>query len=143
MRSKKHILLKMYSSIKEQFGDLVSISDLANHCEIHQRSIQRYLSDGTIYYFEITPKKRAIIIDSILPDFKLPSQDTLHKYIQDKNIYCNEKDLNLSDLKLMKKFNPKKITFQNTTLFCMLSLNKILFELEEKERIVLWILISL
>lgn len=132
MKSKRKILRDNYFLIKEKFGDLISISELATFCNIHRRTIERYLVDNFIFSCKIEGRKRAIIVDSLLPDFKLPSKNNFHNLIKNREIYCKEKDflgnLGLCDFEKIKELKLKKVTFQNKTLICMISLNTLLLE---------------
>lgn len=136
MKSKKPFLRKNYFLIKETFGDLVSIKELAEFSDIVPRTIQRYLKDGFIIACHVDKKKRAVIVDSILRDFKKTNDYEFHSLIKNKGLnnelYYREQDfiakLFIGDYSKFKISDLKKVTFQNKTLICMVSLNNSLNE---------------
>lgn len=136
MKSKKPFLIKNYFLIKETFGDLVSIPELAIFCDAVPRTIQRYLEDGFIVACHVEKKKRAVIVDSILRDFKKTKDYEFHSLIKNKGLnkelYYKEQDfiakLFIGDYSKFKISDLKKVTFQNKTLICMVSLNNLLNE---------------
>lgn len=136
MKSKKPFLRKNYFLIKETFGDLVSIKELAEFSDIVPRTIQRYLKDGFIIACHVDKKKRAVIVDSILRDFKKTNDYEFHSLIKNKGLnnelYYKEQDfiakLFIGDYSKFKISDLKKVTFQNKTLICMVSLNNSLNE---------------
>ena len=136
MKSKKPFLRKNYFLIKETFGDLVSIKELAEFSDIVPRTIQRYLKDGFIIACHVDKKKRAVIVDSILRDFKKTNDYEFHSLIKNKGLnnelYYIEQDfiakLFIGDYSKFKISDLKKVTFQNKTLICMVSLNNSLNE---------------
>lgn len=96
MKSKKPFLINNYFLIKEKFGDLVSIKELAVLCDVVPRTIKRYLQDGFITAYQVSKRKRAIIVDSILPDFKKTNNYDFHFLIKNKGLnkelYYKEQD---------------------------------------------------
>ena len=146
MKSKKPFLIKNYSLIKKQFGDLVSISELGMFCDISSRTIERYLEESFIIACSVHKRKRAIIVDSILPGFKKTDEYNFHSFIKNKGLnkelYYKEQDfiakLGIGDYSKFKKSDFKKVTFQNKTLICMVSLNNLLHEKSKpKKRVIL------
>lgn len=135
MKSKINLLRENHFLIKTQFGDLISITDLAMFCDIHRRTIERYLADNIIFSCKIEGRKRAIFVDSLLPNFKIPSKNNFHSLIKNRELYCKEKDfihsLNMNEYQSFKGLEFKKIVFQNKTLICMTSLSKSLYKIEE------------
>lgn len=136
MKSKKPFLTNNYFLIKEKFGDLVSIKELAALCDVVPRTIERYLEDGFITACQVSKRKRAVIVDSILPNFKKTNDYDFHSLIKNKGLnkelYYKEQDfiarLFIGDYSKFKISDLKKVTFQNKTLICMVSLNNSLNE---------------
>lgn len=146
MKSKKPFLRNNYLSIKNKFGDLASINELGVFCGINPRTIERYLKENFIVACQVGKRKRAVIVDSILPNFKRPSEHNFHSFIKSKGLnrelYCKEQDLINSlgfvDYRKFNKSDFKKITFQNKTLICIVSLNALLHKKDKaKKRVIL------
>lgn len=142
MKSKKPFLTNNHFLIKEKFGDLVSIKELAVFCDIVPRTIERYLEDGFITACQVNKKKRAVIVDSILPNFKKTNDYHFHSLIinkgLNKELYYKEQDfiaqLFIGDYSKFKISDLKKVTFQNKTLICMVSLNNSLNEKSKSDK---------
>lgn len=142
MKSKKPFLRKNYFLIKEQFGDLASIKELATFCNINSRTIERYLEENFIIACQVDKRKRAVIVDSILPNFKKTSDYDFHYLIKNKGLnkelYYKEQDfiaqLGIGDFSKFNISDFKKVTFQNKTLICMVSLNILLYKKEKQEK---------
>lgn len=142
MKSKKPFLINNYFLIKEKFGDLVSIKELAALCDVVPRTIERYLEDGFIIACQVNKRKRAIIVDSILPDFKKTNDYDFHSLIKskglNKELYYREQDfiaqLGIGDFSKFSISDFKKVTFQNKTLICMVSLNNLLYKKDKQEK---------
>ncbi len=142
MKSKKPFLINNYFLIKEKFGDLVSIKELAALCDVVPRTIERYLEDGFIIACQVNKRKRAIIVDSILPDFKKTNDYDFHSLIKskglNKELYYREQDfiaqLGIGDFSKFSISDFKKVTFQNKTFICMVSLNNLLYKKDKQEK---------
>lgn len=141
MKSKKHALMDKYSFIKESYEDLISISDLAQSCDVSPRTIQRYLVEDRIYCFNFNPKKRGVIVDSLLPDFKKPSTENFHKFIKNKSLYCTQEDLifglGYQELQIIKNLKLKTIVFKGKSFICMASLNDALMKMEKLKEVII------
>lgn len=141
MKSKKYILEDKYNLIKKIYKDLISIPELAQVCNISLRTVQRYLVEDRIYCFNFNSKKRGVIVDSLLPNFKKPSTENFHKFIKNKNLYCTQEDLiyglNYQEFQIIKNLKFKITIFNGKSFICMASLNDALMKMEKLKNVII------
>lgn len=141
MKSKKYILEDKYNSIKKSYEDLIPISELAEICNISLRTVQRYLVEDRLSCFDFNSKKRGVIVDSLLPNFKKPSTENFHKFIKNKSLYCTQEDLiyglDYQEFQIIKNLKFNITVFNGKSFICMASLNDALMNMEKLKDVII------
>ncbi|MCQ8212109.1 hypothetical protein NON08_06170 [Cetobacterium somerae] len=94
MKTKKYALIENYPYVKEIYGEIISVKDLAYICRTCEKSILRYIIDKTIFS-TFSSNTHIIHVESLINKKYIPPQiPDLDESLRHLELYCGVNRVN-------------------------------------------------
>lgn len=88
MKTKKHVLSETYPYVKELYGEIISVKDLAEVCRTCGKSIIRYIDEKRIFS-TFSSNTHIIHVESLInQNYTPPKISDLDKSLSHLDLYC-------------------------------------------------------